>query len=118
MRRVPNYLLVGLFCLASSANVLAQPPLAGEVAELKREIARARAMIDKWQAELAALEQRLSRIEARLSAASRLRFPWEIERAMLGEGMERSLRQQLAPPRILRGGELSPNGSTAPRLPR
>jgi len=113
-------LMIGLGWLGLSGRAIAQAPPGSEIAELRREIAQAKAMIAKWQTDLAALEQRLSRIDARLSATSYLRFPWDVERAMIGEGMERSRRfVELPRQRGQSRGELFPNGSTvAPGLPR
>lgn len=105
--------MIGLGWLGSSGRAIAQAPPGSEIAELRREIAEAKAMIAKWQADLAALEQRLVRIEARLPGTSYLRFPWDVERAMIGEGMQRSHGHLLAPPSSQKGGSYA-----IPGLPR
>jgi len=77
------------------SDALAQVPRDPEVLRLQREIAQARAMITKWTETLHALEQQLARAQ---SAPPVLRFPYDVERAMIGEGMKASQQRQLRAP--------------------
>jgi hypothetical protein len=81
---------------------------------LRREIAQAKAMIAKWQADLAALETRLAELEGRLQGGGALRFPWDVERAMIGEGVGRSLQHRNVPLHGQQPREFFRNGSTTP----
>jgi len=90
------------------SSTLAQSPRDPEVIRLQREIAEARAMIAKWTQTLHALEWKLARAEA---GPPGLRFPVEIERAMIGEGMKASgqlLLRPLSTPRGQSGNFKSP----------
>jgi hypothetical protein len=95
------FLALGLALLISASLIpatctRAQSPRDPEVIRLKREIAQARAMIAKWTQALQALEGQLDRAEA---GPPGLRFPVDVERAMIGQGLEASqrLRPQSAP---------------------
>ena len=93
-------LLIGMCGLCGTKAANGQSPPSREVIELKREIAQEEAMIAKWQADLAVLKGRLARAEALQAGTGPLRFPWDVERAMLGEGIERSRGRLLEPLRI------------------
>jgi hypothetical protein len=76
-------------------------------------------MIAKWQADLAALKERLARAEALQAGTGPLRFPWDIERAMLGEGIERSRGRLIEPLRIQGRGPAIPGWEPLrPNVPR
>ena len=92
MRALLFGLTIALGSLLFPANAMAQLRPSSEILELQREIAQARAMVEKWTADLAALEKRLAQAEARQRGTGYFRFPWDVERAMIGEGMQRSGR--------------------------
>jgi hypothetical protein len=111
-------LVIGLCGLCITASARGQSP-SREVIELRREIAQAEAMIAKWQADLAALKERLARAEALQAGTGPLRFPWDIERAMLGEGIERSRGRLIEPLRIQGRGPAIPGWEPLrPNVPR
>ena len=90
---------------------LAQSPRDPEVMRLQREIAQARAMIAKWTETLHSLEQQLARAEA---APPGLRFPYDVERAMIGQGLRASQQLQLRPQSTAPAGQ-SRGGFIPPR---
>jgi len=106
-------LALGLGLLVSASLIPAtsawvQAPRDPEVIRLKREIAQARAMIAKWTQTLRDLEEHLARAQ---SVPPGLRFPVEVERAMIGQGLEASQRlrpQSTAPAGQSRGGFIPP----------
>jgi len=85
--------------LIPATSARAQSPRDPEVVRLQREIAHARAMIDMWTQTLHALEWKLARAEV---GPPGLRFPVEVERAMIGEGMKASQQRQLRAPSLPR----------------
>jgi uncharacterized coiled-coil protein SlyX len=112
-------LVIGLCGLGLTAPVRGQSPPDREIIELQREIAQAEAMIAKWQADLAALKERLARAEALQAESGSLRFPWDIERAMIGEGIQRSRGRVLEPLRIQGRGSTVPGWEPLrPTVPR
>ena len=104
-------LRVGLLVTAAlipAASTLAQSPRYPEVIRLQREIAQARAMIAQWTETLRDLEGQLARAR---SGPPGLRFPYDVERAMIGEGMKSSRLRQLptrSTPEFLRGIVIPP----------
>ncbi|MCI0357244.1 MAG: hypothetical protein L0211_02005 [Planctomycetaceae bacterium] len=94
--------------LIPPTSAAAQSPPDPEVMRLQREIDQARAMIAKWTETLHALQKQLARTQ---SIPPGLRFPYDVERAMIGEGMKASQQRQLrAPstPRFQRGSVKPP----------
>lgn len=112
-------LVIGLCGFGLTTPARGQSPPDREVIELQREIAQAEAMIAKLQADLAALKERLARAEALQAGSGSLRFPWDIERAMIGEGIERS-RGRLSEPLQIQGRRSTVPGwePLRPNVPR
>ena len=105
---------VAAVCIGLLSPAQAQAPPSPEIVQLRREIAQAKAMIAKWQTDLAALEARLAELEGRALGGGALRFPWDVERAMIGEGIGRSREYRSFPLPGQQPREFFRNGSSPP----
>jgi hypothetical protein len=70
-----------------------------EIRRLELEIAKAKAALAKMTEDLRALEKRLARVrEAQRGGGPIFMFPYDIERAMIGDGMKKLFRPQSLSP--------------------